>query len=724
MNISDAERIQTVLNNLGYEKTSRESEADLIMVVACSVRQKAIDRVLGKSIQWQKRRSNGQLITVLTGCILDEDIKKFEERFDIIFEIKDLAKLPRQLSSSSTYKFTDYLKLHPTYNSGFQAYVPIMTGCNNFCSYCVVPYTRGREISRPVNEILKECNELVGKGYKEIILLGQNVNSYSGKLSRGKWRSKKRQKKIEFSELLRMVDAIEGNFWLSFATSHPKDMSDRLVNAMAQGRHVIPYLHLPIQSGDDRILKAMNRHYTVSHYKRLIKKVRKAVLGITVTTDIIVGFPGETREQFNNTVKLFKEIRFDMAYIAQYSRRAGTAAAKLGDNISQAEKKARDKKLNLILKKTALERNEKMIGQTIEVLVEKYQGGFCFGRTLNFKNIKFASGLDRTGELVLVKIIGCYEWGLAGELPRVVVVLGTTASGKTSLAVKFAKKFGGEIISADSTQVYKGMDIGTGKDLNEYQLASGKQQAASVKIPYHLIDIVNPNDKFSVADWKIQAESAIRNILKRGKLPIVCGGTALYINALIEGYEFGKKSKAPKIKKSKLNLNKLPLKRLLSELKKVDPETYEIIDKNNRRRVQRALEIFYESGIKKSDQQIKTPPAYDFFLLGLTFPRPALNARIDKRLLERIEKEGMIKEVKRLHNKGVNWKRLEEFGLEYRFVSRYLRDKISCEEMVEQLKNAIHHFAKRQMTWFKRNKDIVWIKNYSEADKKLRKFIK
>ncbi|MFH1226144.1 MAG: MiaB/RimO family radical SAM methylthiotransferase, partial [bacterium] len=225
------------------------------------------------------------------------------------------------------------------------AYVPIMTGCNNFCAYCVVPYVRGRERSRPVKDILAEVKKLIKNGYKEIILLGQNVNSYRGKL---KVKSQK-LKVIDFATLLKIINNIPGDFRIKFLTSHPKDMSDELIDAVAKLDKVVKYIHLPVQAGDNQVLKRMNRGYTVRHYKNLIKKIRAKIPGVMITTDIIVGFPSETKKQFEKSVKLFKEIKFDMAYIAQYSPRAGTAAAKMKDDVPKAEKKRRWGVLNNLL---------------------------------------------------------------------------------------------------------------------------------------------------------------------------------------------------------------------------------------------------------------------------------------------------------------------------------------------------------------------------------------
>ncbi|MDX9892898.1 MAG: tRNA (N6-isopentenyl adenosine(37)-C2)-methylthiotransferase MiaB [Patescibacteria group bacterium] len=692
----DAERAAAVLEKIGYQSTEKDFETDLFLVLACSVRQSAIDRVMGLEHRFNQIKKTRPIITLLSGCVLPTDKSKMSKFFDIVFPINDLVKLPVMLAQKSLDLPTDYLKVRPSYRSTFQASVPVINGCNNFCTYCAVPYVRGREKSRKAKDVLAECQALVAQGYKYIELLGQNVNSYQ-------------DGRINFPKLLKQVDNIPGDYWLSFASCHPKDMSDELIAVMGKAKHLIPYLNLPLQAGDNEVIQRMNRNYMVSHYKNLIRKIRKAVPGIAVSTDMIVGFPGETRTQFNNTAKLMKEVEFDMAFLARYSPRPGTAAAKLVDDVKPAEKKRREEALNKILKQTALKKNQVFVGQNIEALVTEYRHGFCFGRTKHFKNIKFKSEVDLTGQLVLVKVTSCYSWGLRGELPKVVVILGTTSAGKTSLAVKLARKFKGEIISADSRQVYTGMDIGTGKDLEEYG-----------KIPHHLIDAELPKNQYTLAQWQQGANAAVKDVLQRQKLPIVCGGTGLYISALVDGYQLAQASEDKQLRN---RLARLTLKQLLARLKKVDPKTYEVIDRQNRRRVQRALEIYYQTGITKSQQAKPQKPPYQFLKLGITFPKEVLKARIAKRLKHRLEKEGMIEEIKKLHQQGVSYQRLEEFGLEYRWVGRYLRKQLSYEEMYNNLEKAINDFAKRQMTWFKRDQEIEWVSDYQQAERKIRKFL-
>ncbi|MDD4271377.1 MAG: MiaB/RimO family radical SAM methylthiotransferase [Patescibacteria group bacterium] len=327
MNKSDSERMASLLEQHGYKKTDK-NRADLVVVNTCGVRQMSEDRVYGL-IPAIKRKSKKTKI-ILTGCLVNrKDVRgRLKNYVDIWLPITQMINAKRP---------DDYLKIKPNYESKFSAYVPIGNGCDNFCSYCVVPYARGREVYRPAKEVIIEVKGLIKKNYKEIILIAQNVNSY-------------KSGKTDFADLLKMADNIKGDFQISFLTSHPKDMSDRLIKAIARCEKVIKEIHLPAQSGDNEILKKMNRRYTIEHYKKIIKKIKRLMPDAKISTDIIVGFPGETKKQFNNTVKLFKEIKFHKAYISKYSPRPGTAAFKLADDVLPAEKKRRWLKLNFLLK--------------------------------------------------------------------------------------------------------------------------------------------------------------------------------------------------------------------------------------------------------------------------------------------------------------------------------------------------------------------------------------
>ena len=310
INKSDSERIATALENKSYLPASDVNEADLIVVNMCSVRQSAVNRVYGLFHKFKKlKEKNQKLKTVLTGCILKRDRKKFKNYFN------EIKKMPQHNCPST--------------------FIPISNGCNNFCTYCVVPFTRGPLVCRDHKEILKKVKNLTNRGFKEIWLLGQNVNDYTSPTDSS----------INFSKLLKRINDISGNFWIRFISPHPKNFSDELINVMTKSKKVAKYINLPVQSGDNKILKKMNRPYTVRQYKNLVKKIREKIPQINLSTDVIVGFPGETKSQFKNTVKLFKEIKFDIAYIAKYSPRPGTAAFQMRDNVPLEEKRRRGKNL-------------------------------------------------------------------------------------------------------------------------------------------------------------------------------------------------------------------------------------------------------------------------------------------------------------------------------------------------------------------------------------------
>ncbi len=407
MNISDSERVSAVLESMKYKRIPSISDADLIAVTMCSVKQSAVDRIHGLAQKLEVlKKTNPKLRTILTGCVLKKDKRFFVEDFDYVIDIKDIKKIPKlllyKMSDRSLYMQDNYLDIAPKYSSNFSACIPIMTGCNNFCAYCVVPYARDREVSRPAEKIISEIKNFIESGGKEIWLLGQNVNSY-------------KDGKTDFPKLLKMVNNISGDFWIRFTSSHPKDFSDKLINAMTKCNKVTPYLNLPIQSGDDKILKSMNRRYKVAEYKNKIKKLREKIPAISLSTDIIIGFPGETRKQFENTIKLFRTVKYDMAYINKYSTRSGTAAAKLNDNVSIQEKKEREVALNKILKKTALENNKKYIGKIVQVLIDRKKENSWLGRTASYKEVATSSSKNLLGKFILVKITSVTPWHLKAD---------------------------------------------------------------------------------------------------------------------------------------------------------------------------------------------------------------------------------------------------------------------------------------------------------------------
>jgi len=424
MNKNDSQRIARILELLGSKRASKENEADLVVVNICSVRQSAVDRAFSKIKNLKLKIKNSKIL--VTGCVLKKDKEKFKQCADAIVDVQNLQNLPRVLKDLGfkieDAQIRDYLNIEPKYEKSPIAYVPVMTGCNNFCAYCVVPYTRGPERSRPPEDILCEIENWIKRGVKEIWLLGQNVNSYKFKMQNSKC------KITTFPKLLKMVNDIPENFWIRFTSSHPKDLTDEMIETMAKCEKVTPYINLPVQSGDDEILKRMNRPYTATHYKKLIKKLRSAFKKyrkgleseLAISTDIIVGFPGETRKHFENTKKLVKEVGFSMAYIAQYSPRPGTAAYNLKDDVLPQEKEKREKELTEIIKKTALKFNKKFIGKTVDVLVLKEKNGFYYGKTRHYQTIKFpATKTNLVGNFVQVKVKKALDFGLEGELKEI-----------------------------------------------------------------------------------------------------------------------------------------------------------------------------------------------------------------------------------------------------------------------------------------------------------------
>jgi tRNA-2-methylthio-N6-dimethylallyladenosine synthase len=411
MNYSDAERIATVMDLLGYKKTEKEDEADVIITVACSVRQTAIDRIYGKTRDWNKKRlKNSNFKTILSGCVLPEDRKKMEKSFDLIFEIDEMEKLANFLAPKKEISDLggEYLSVMPQRESSFRAFVPIMTGCNNFCSYCAVPYTRGREKSRPQKEVIGEVKELIKKGYKEIHLLGQNVNSYAN----------------DFGDLLKKIDAIPGEWRGYFYSNHPKDFSDELIGKIADLKHFPHYIHLPLQSGDNKILKSMNRNYTKREYLELVDKIRKIMPDVVLTTDIIVGYPGEGEKEFSETVEVVKKVKFEMIFIGKYSPRSGTKSAKLTDDVSSDTKKYRDEYLTKLLGDNLEKVNSKFVGQTLGALIDEKKparhpdgGKKYYGRTEGYKVVEIKTDQPfGLGQFVEVEITGSTAWKLFGEI--------------------------------------------------------------------------------------------------------------------------------------------------------------------------------------------------------------------------------------------------------------------------------------------------------------------
>lgn len=442
MNYSDSERMESYLEALGFEKATTEEEADILMFNTCSIKQRAEDKVFGALEKTTKlKQDNPNLIVIVAGCMVRKSSSRYSVERDKLFvrmrqldialrteELPKLAELARELDPDSQIAeieeeaLEDYFQIQPTHTSHqnkSQAFVAISNGCDKFCTYCIVPYSRGREKSRKIEDILQEVTALTANGCKEITLLGQTVNSYGLSNYDSEHDTFNHLDKEPFVHLLEELNKLQeqGLERVRFTSPHPKDMSDQLIDTMATLQTQMPYLHLPVQAGDDNVLKRMNRPYTVEHYKNIVKKLREKIPGINITTDIIVGFCGETDEEYENTYKFFEEMDFEHAYISQYSERKGTTASKfIKDDIPQKVKKERWHKLNNLLIERAQKALEGFIGKTVKVLVENQDGKECTGRNEHYKTVQFESGRNLLGQIVEVKINSAENWVLHGEL--------------------------------------------------------------------------------------------------------------------------------------------------------------------------------------------------------------------------------------------------------------------------------------------------------------------
>ena len=423
-NENDTERIRGVLHEAGYEFCERAEDADLVIYNTCAVRENAEDRVYGRlGILKHIKEHRPELTIALCGCMVQQEhivekIKKVHRHVDLIFGTHALYKLPELLYNTLLNKkmvidtensdgkiFEDMPILR---EEGSKAWVSIMYGCNNFCSYCIVPYVRGRERSRQPEVILDEIKSLTRKGVSEICLLGQNVNSYGKDL----------EEEIDFSDLLKMVNDIEGVKRIRFMTSHPKDFGDKLIDTMATCSKVCHQLHLPFQAGNDRVLSEMNRKYTKEEYLEKIRKVKERIPDISLSTDIIVGFPTETNEDFLDTLDVLRKAEFDSVFSFIYSKREGTPAAKLDFVLTEEEIKKNFDKLLEVQNEISKKKNDAYLGKTFEVLVDgvsKNNDEMLSGRTDTAKIVNFKGDKSLCGKYVNVKITEAHTWSLNGE---------------------------------------------------------------------------------------------------------------------------------------------------------------------------------------------------------------------------------------------------------------------------------------------------------------------
>jgi len=426
MNKSDSERIAAVLQQMGMDSVSSPQEADLIILNSCMVRQSAEHRIYGQVKNFKKlKKQKPNLIIGVTGCMPGQDkdakLKSKMPGLDLYFPISELTKLPSMLKQlkadigeSTELPSRDYLDILPRNQSKFHAFVVVSTGCDQYCSYCVVPYARGRVRHRPVKQILREIKKAATQGYISITLLGQIVNNYQAPDVENF--SAQNPFSNDFARLLWEVEQIPQIQRIFWTAPHPVYMNDEIIRAFAFPKQV-NYLHLPVQSGSNRILKKMNRGYSREDFIKVIEKVKKARPGIALGTDIIIGFPGETEQDFGSTLSLYREVGFDIAYPAMYSPRPHTASARAyADDIPGPKKKRRWQEFDKLMREITFEKNKKFLNQKTEVLVEEYKQGICWGRSNEMKLVSFASPQDLTGTIQNVIIKAPKTWVLEGEL--------------------------------------------------------------------------------------------------------------------------------------------------------------------------------------------------------------------------------------------------------------------------------------------------------------------
>lgn len=422
-NVADGEKIKGILAQMGFSFTEDPEEADFILFNTCAVREHAEDRVFGNvgALKNVKRRHPSLLIAVC-GCMTEQEhvAQRLKESFpfvDLVFGTHMIHRLPEMLFEAAAHSQRVFLRggeeneilegLPVRRDGASRAWVTVMTGCDNFCSYCIVPYVRGREKSRAPDCIIQECRELVEAGYKEITLLGQNVNSYGKGLPEN----------VNFAELLRRLDSIEGDYRIRFMTSHPKDASQELFDVMAQSKHIPHCIHLPFQSGNDRVLREMNRKYDREKYLSLIRYARKVMPDISFTSDVIVGFPGETYEEFQDTLSLIKEVEFTNLFTFIYSPRRGTKAAEMPDPVSHEEKTRWFAELLKEQEEIAARNSRKLVGGKQRVLVESQneKNGLLQGRTLSGVVVDFPGSAEKVGEFAEVEVTEAKSWVLRGR---------------------------------------------------------------------------------------------------------------------------------------------------------------------------------------------------------------------------------------------------------------------------------------------------------------------
>ncbi|WP_082729375.1 tRNA (N6-isopentenyl adenosine(37)-C2)-methylthiotransferase MiaB [Leptotrichia sp. oral taxon 847] len=428
MNVNESAKMTQMLKKMGYEMTQDIQNSDLVFLNTCTVREGAATKVYGKlgDLKRIKEEKSGNMIIGVTGCLAQEVRDEFIKRtpyVDLVLGNQNIGRIPDIIERIEKGEETHIVMVDdedelPTrvdadFGDDIVASISITYGCNNYCTFCIVPYVRGMERSVPINEVIRDVEQYTKKGYKEILFLGQNVNSYGSDLA---------DKSDNFSELLKRSAAVEGDFWIKYVSPHPKDFNDDVIEVIAKNPKIARMLHLPLQSGSTKILNAMNRGYTKEEYIKLAKKIKEKIPDIGLTTDIIVGFPGETDEDFQDTMDVVNEVGFENAYMFMYSKRTGTPAATMENQVDEKVKNERLQKLIKLQNMKAREESQKYLGKTIKVLVEgpsKKNPEMLTGRTSTHKVVLFKDdSKNLKGRFVNIKINDAKTWTLYGELVK------------------------------------------------------------------------------------------------------------------------------------------------------------------------------------------------------------------------------------------------------------------------------------------------------------------
>jgi tRNA-2-methylthio-N6-dimethylallyladenosine synthase len=444
MNSADSEIVLSIMHNRGYRRTTEVSLADVILVNTCSVRENAEQRIFGRLgfFKRHKQQKPGVVVGVL-GCMAERLRTKLIEEsvVDVVVGPDEYRKLPALVEAAANgskglavrlSRVENYDDIVPLRTDGISAWISVMRGCDKFCSFCVVPFTRGRERSRSVQSVVREVEELSTRGFKEVTLLGQNVNSY-------------RDGDRDFADLLAGVAAVDSSIRVRFTTSHPQDMSDKLIATISRHNNVCNYIHLPVQSGSDRVLELMNRTYTRGHYLSLVRKIRSAIPDVSLSTDIIAGFPTETEDDHRTTLSLLEEVKYNGAFMFKYSPREHTPAYNMYDDVPDEVKVRRLNEIIEVQQRISQENNQKLIGQTFEVLIEGESKRSCndwIGRTDTNKVVVFPRTGGEVGDYVQVKILSTTSATLFGEI----------ASGQRETALFSQSERSGELVSVSASE--------------------------------------------------------------------------------------------------------------------------------------------------------------------------------------------------------------------------------------------------------------------------------